>query len=407
MMRTPDARDPLPLPLSLEAVLAPLTPATFFASYWLQTFYHGAGSPGRFAPLLPWDELNRILEQHALEPPRLRLVRSGAWIDPRSYTEYRHRGGQARPRLSAKPLTDHLRDGATLIVNDIDGLHAPLTALAESLERHFGVPVGINAYAGWGTSHGFDLHADDHDAFILQVSGSKRWLIYGSGSLSDTATPPPDPLWDQTLRDGDLLYIPRGWRHAAIPLNEPCLHLTVSVANPSAADLLAWLADQLRTGPLGQLCVSRLARDEDRTAFVDRLRDAVLSALEPRILQRYFESSDADRRPAPHFSLPWSATIRGLPPDDTAVVRLTARRPLLHHVDPDTRTLELTLGGRTWRYPAAMSVLLDVLREEGRSATIEKLIASGRDTLGDQLARAFLATLIKDGLIYVVRKTPG
>ena len=407
MMRTPGAPDPLSPPLRLEALLAPLTSSTFFASYWFQTFYHGAGSPGKFALLLPWNELNRILEQHALEPPRLRLIKSGAWIDPRSYTDYRYREGQARARLSTKVLTDHLRDGATLILNDIDGLYTPLTILAESLERHFGVPVGINAYAGCGTSPGFNLHADDHDAFILQVSGSKRWLIYGTGgNISDTATLPPDPLWDQTLRDGDLLYIPRGWHHAAIPLNEPCMHLTISVANPSAPDLLAWLADELRTGPLGQLCVSRLAEDADRTDFVDRLRNAVLSALEPAILQRYFESSDANRRAASHFSLPWSATVRGLPLDDATLVRLTSRRPLSFHVNGDPRALEFTVAGRTWRYPPAMGVLLDALRE-GRTATIEDLIALGRDTLGDQLARAFLATLIKDGLIFIVRKTPG
>ena len=399
MMRTPDTPDPLSPPLDLSALLAPLTPSAFFASYWFRTFYHGAGLPDRFALLLPWNELNRILEQHALDPPRLRLVKSGAWIDPRSY--------RAGRRLSTKLLTDHLRDGATLILNDIHDLYTPLTVLAESLERHFGVPVGMNAYAGWGASRGFDQHADDHDVFILQVSGSKRWVIYGTGaSISDTAALPPDPLWNQTLRDGDLLYMPRGWHHAAVPLNEPSMHLTISVANPSASDLLAWLADELRTGPLGQLCVSRFTQDADRTDFVDRLRAAVLSALEPGVLRRYFEGSDESRTTASHFSLPWSATLRGLPLEDTALVRLTSRRPLSFRVDSDRRALEFTVAGRAWRYPAAMRVMLDALRE-GRTATIEELIALNRDTLGDQLARALLAALIKDGLVFIVRATPS
>ena len=121
----------------------------------------------------------------------------------------------------------------------------PITHLAESLERVFRVRIQVNAYAGWRTSHGFDLHWDDHDVFILQIAGRKKWKVYGMTRKYplardvEPATDKPDtPLWEGMLEDGDLLYIPRGWWHVATPLDEPTLHLTVGVNNPNGADLL-------------------------------------------------------------------------------------------------------------------------------------------------------------------------
>ena len=120
----------------------------------------------------------------------------------------------------------------------------PITDIAESLERLFRVRIQVNAYAGWRTSHGFDLHWDDHDVFILQVAGRKQWKVYGmtrkyplAVDVEPTVEKPDAPLWEGMLEDGDLLYIPRGWWHVATPLDEPTLHLTVGVNNVRTAPI--------------------------------------------------------------------------------------------------------------------------------------------------------------------------
>ena len=144
----------------------------------------------------------------------------------------KRKNGKPIPRLNTTALTRELRNGATIVLDAVDELHRPIRRLAESLERVFRVKVQVNAYAGWRTSHGFDLHWDDHDVFVLQVAGRKQWKVYGmtrkypmARDVEPAVDPPSEVLWEGLLRSGDLLYIPRGWWHVATPLDEPTLHL--------------------------------------------------------------------------------------------------------------------------------------------------------------------------------------
>jgi hypothetical protein len=66
--------------LEFDHVIAPLTRDQFFTDYWNKSFLAAKGAPGRFTDLLGWDELNAILEQHRLSPPRFRLTHEGRAI---------------------------------------------------------------------------------------------------------------------------------------------------------------------------------------------------------------------------------------------------------------------------------------------------------------------------------------
>ncbi|HEY1876738.1 MAG TPA: hypothetical protein VGG66_04680, partial [Rhizomicrobium sp.] len=68
-----------------DQVVAPLGTDAFLKNYWLKGFVHIPGPPGRFTDLLTWNELNAILEQHRLAPPRLKLYKDGQAIDPAQY----------------------------------------------------------------------------------------------------------------------------------------------------------------------------------------------------------------------------------------------------------------------------------------------------------------------------------
>jgi ribosomal protein L16 Arg81 hydroxylase len=387
-------------------VLAPITAENFFSSYWFKSYLHVHGSPSRFAGLLPWEDLNRILEQHSLEAPQLRLMKAGHLVDQDSYTEPRLRDGQVRLKLVAKDLTEELRNGATLVIDHADRLHSPLTLLAESFERRFSARVNVNVYAAFGGSPAVDTHCDDHEVFVLQLSGRKRWLLYGKGGKGEERKEaPPHPIWEQVLTDGDLLYIPRGWWHAAVPIGEPCLHLTVGVALPSAVDVLNWIANELRSDDVGELCVSRFASPSERLAFVDRLRRAVVEKLQPGILDQYFDKTDLDRSAAQHMCLPWAATPHALPADDDALIRIASRRPPLVRMDADTRGLRLRAGKKTWTFPAVMKPILDALCD-GSFVPLGRLVAAGRYTVGEDMARAFVGLLIKQGVAFVAESNP-
>lgn len=46
-----------------------------------------------------------------------------------------------------------------------------------TLELFFRAPVGCNAYLTPPGRQGFAPHSDDIDAFILQLEGTKRWVL--------------------------------------------------------------------------------------------------------------------------------------------------------------------------------------------------------------------------------------
>ena len=242
---------------SLGRILEPHAPEEFLASSWGVRLLHVRGRAGRFSDLMPWPRLNEILRRHRLDFPRLRLVRDGRPAPVSSFLKH-VTGGRGRtniPRLKTDELAKQLREGATLVLDAVDELSEPVEELAEGLELLFHEHVQVNLYAGWQTSRGFDLHLDDHDVFILQVAGRKRWSVYGMtrpyplvNDVEKAQKPTHEPLWEGTLEDGDLLYIPRGWWHVAEALAEPTVHLTVGVHNRTGLDFLHRLSRVKGTG---------------------------------------------------------------------------------------------------------------------------------------------------------------
>jgi hypothetical protein len=395
---------------SLSRLFEPHTVEEFLASSWGQTYKHIRGRRGRFASLLPWERLNELLRQHRLDFPRLRLMREGRALPVASYLRHASgaRGKQPVPRLQPVKFTTQLRAGATLVLDAVDELHAPLEELASELEHFFRERVQINSYAGWHTSRGFDLHWDDHDVFILQVTGRKRWSIYGATRphplTGDTDNPKPTgaPLWQATLEDGDFLYIPRGWWHVAEPLDEPTLHLTVGIHKRTGIDLLSWLAGQLRASELFRRDLPRFAAPAERAAHVARLAEELQGAWDANLLERYFREQDAQAEPRARVSLPWSATRELVPADPQARVRLVAPRPL--DLKSEDGVVEFCCHKKRWRFAADALLVLRPLADARRAFSISELCEAARARLDEQTVRAFLGELLRHGLIAVVDK---
>ena len=119
-----------------------------------------------------------------------------------------------------------------------------------TLEEAFGSMVGANVYVTPAGSQGFAPHFDDIEAFILQLSGQKRWRVYqpDGGAAGAKALPrvssedfsaqeadAMDLVLDEVLSAGDLLYFPRGFVHQAEAFgSETSIHLTVSAGQRNA-----------------------------------------------------------------------------------------------------------------------------------------------------------------------------
>lgn len=307
----------------LSTVLSPVSTDEFIHSYFGKNFFRSVGQPGRFAGLLPWRNLNQLLRYHRLDSPRLRLVREGKSVAPESYVTYastRRQPYTRIPRIRSADATRQLRDGATLVVDAVDEMCEPVNVLAQDLEWALRCRIQVNMYAGWRTSHGFDLHWDDHDVLILQVSGRKHWKVYSMTRQHPLQqdnrkkfSPPEQPLWEGMLDDGDVLYIPRGWWHVAVPLDEPTLHLTVGLHRKNGTDLLAWFAERLQESVAVRQDVPALENAEQKSSWADDIRQAFTQAWHPGIVDEYVASIDSRAQARPRFSLPWTATADILP----------------------------------------------------------------------------------------------
>jgi hypothetical protein len=357
--------------------------------------------------MMPWPLLNEILGRHRLDFPRLRLVRDGKPLPVAEYLLHTTgaRGKTSIPKLKHAELARRLREGATLVLDAVDELSEPIEALAKNLELFFREHVQVNLYAGWQSARGFDLHWDDHDVFILQVSGRKSWSVYGTtrpfplvNDIERAEKPTCDPLWQGTLEDGDLLYIPRGWWHVAEPLAEPTLHLTVGVHNRTGIDLLRWFAERMRASETFRKDLPRLSSQRERAAHSARLREELLAAWDDSLVEQFYEELDARAEARARVELPWAATADAAPPAHAAQVRLLAPRPL--RLEAADGRIEFDSMKRRWRFAADALPVLCAL-EERRVCTVLELCEAARGVLSEETVRVFVSELARHGLVAV------
>ncbi|KPC69204.1 hypothetical protein ADL27_54620, partial [Streptomyces sp. NRRL F-6602] len=69
-------------------------------------------------------------------------------------------------------------DGATLVLQALHRTWQPVAEFCAGLGTELGHPVQANAYVTPPQNRGFDDHYDVHDVFVLQIEGTKRWLVH-------------------------------------------------------------------------------------------------------------------------------------------------------------------------------------------------------------------------------------
>lgn len=388
----------------LAGLVAPLEAGQFFDDVLGRAPRRFPGEKGRFAGLLPWPELDRVLRQHRLEFPRLRLARDGDVVPAHTYTEMvsTRRNGLV-PRVLPAPFAEHLRAGATLVLDSVHELVDEVGELASRLEHDLRERIQVNLYAGWGTTHGFDVHWDDHDAFIVQLSGRKRWRLHGTTRRSPLQRdvelperPEGEPHEDFLLEDGDVLYLPRGHWHDVSAVGEESLHLTIGFNAATGVDLVAWLADQLRADELCRRDLPRFAGPAARAERSAELRSRLAELTGDDLVDRFLADRDAQAPAQTRVGLPWSATAELLPPDDDFEVRLLAPRAAL--VDGEGTVALVGAGKRLVFAPAARPVLVALLG--GRPQPFKEL-ADAAVGVDRPTVRALLGELVTQGLVAV------
>ena len=102
-------------PIAFEDVIAPLSRERFLSEFWNKSFVRLSGRKGRFSSLLPWDELNTILEWHCPPQPQLRLFQDGQ--KPVDVVRCHIDGPVGALRLNAGGLIASLSQGASMVLD--------------------------------------------------------------------------------------------------------------------------------------------------------------------------------------------------------------------------------------------------------------------------------------------------
>jgi ribosomal protein L16 Arg81 hydroxylase len=359
--------------LTFEALIDPLPVEEFLRDHGrLEWIRHGESD--RFSHLLSWQALNLLIRNNNPTAPRFRLVKGGRVVPEAAY--HRTIGTLRGPLrlLDNEGLLAELRGGATVVWDAIDQVHPPIRALKEVVERALGAFAFVNMYASWGSVGALGGHWDDHDVFVLQVIGRKRWRVHPSANKAlsgDMRLDPPDDYKHEWVMDeGTVLYLPRGWWHEVTPMGEPSLHLTIGVLRPTNADFLNWLMENVSESALVREDFPVFRDDEARVAHAAALREVLDHWLQPTMLALYQTLNDEG-----HYLDPRPTLQAVADPDPTAwdpdsnVVLLSTRACLRTSAEG----VALLIAGQEWIAPLAAEPCLRAL-VEGRPTHLRAVL---------------------------------
>jgi len=222
-------------------LIAPTDTGTFFADYYEKKALHVQRiDPGRYEGLLSIDRIDEIIAGVDLNSGSLEMARAEPRIQVGDFT---HPDGI----VDRGAVVRHYQQGATIILPHLHQLDATLAEFCRALEGQLCSHIQSNVYLTPPDSQGFRTHYDDHDVFVVQVSGDKHWKFYSTPienpyrgeRFRSGVHEPGEPVHEFLLKAGECAYVPRGLMHDASSTgDEPSLHVTVGVIVKTWADLM-------------------------------------------------------------------------------------------------------------------------------------------------------------------------
>lgn len=202
-----------------------------------------------------WSDVNDIISRCDPQSENFRVSFPSGNIPKDRYVHTYFHVGDVRRKLNKPALYDFLRQGGTLVANNI--YDEPIfNDFAKYIAQFTGRQTVTSAYITFGKTDSYREHWDSRDVFAVQLKGRKRWVLYEpsfeaplymhqSKFIEEKYPCPTEPYMDFVLEEGDVFYIPRGWWHNVTPLGEPTVHLAIGTFPAFAVDYVKWIFRQL------------------------------------------------------------------------------------------------------------------------------------------------------------------
>ena len=381
--------------LTLRSLLAPVGEEDFRDNYWEQKpLVVHRGDPGYYGDLFTLQDFDDAITR---DPSYVKIANAA------TNKAATHSGGTA---AGLEGVLADMREGDTLVLDQLHHRDPKLGALCRLLGPEFGHRFQTNLYLTPPHGKGFTPHWDNHDVFILQVLGSKHWKIEKerrafpntSNKMDNEGRELRGECYAFTLKQGDLIYIPRGFVHAAECGAEPSLHITLGVTAVFLEDLLHAIIkaavqrdDRLRVAlPLGfmQRSQSELvnrAIEVLREVADETFLNAVVDQFKDELVKTY--PLDVSRQVLDFFQ----------PNPLTVEDAVGPRRGIVYRVHNGDDSVRLNFGGRTITFNSFFKEPLDFALNTPAYA-----IRDIAGDLEDEEKVVFIERLMQEGL--VIRK---
>lgn len=353
--------------------------------------FGGMPDPNLCDQLLNPRKLLSLILRRSLTHPQLRCLQHGKDLHPGAYLTTTTTGrGQRIEVADMRRLGRLLREGATLILDDVGPLDATMEIACRALSWWAGETARVNAYLTTHDASGWGLHWDSHDVLCVQLAGEKSWEVRGPSrpapmgrDAAPNLQPSTELVWSDTMRTGDVMHIPRGWWHQATRTGKGSgfsLHATFGLTRRTGVDWLAWVADQARADEL-------FRRDLDQHSAPERrhVQQRELIAAATRMVQTLCPSDYLTTREYERTSARQVTTFGVFGPPDT-VACVTDFPPQLQ--TRNGKTIILAAGKKITVPADALPALRPLL--SGQPANIHAITtATGIDAAA--LANALIA----------------
>jgi hypothetical protein len=357
--------------------------------------------------LMDFGGVNEFLRTSALGLPFVSMAKDGERIPPERYAP-------GLGTVNVALVAAELEAGTSLQLHELHHAWPPLVAACRRLEHDLGAPVTADAFIAPAKAQCLTHHYDNYSVFAIQTEGSKTWQLFrpvlpfpltDQKWRKESVSPddwhrllcePPD--YQYTLRPGDVLWVPRGWIHNAVPTDEPSMHVAIGVAETSRHALVRTI-----------IC-DALAREEAfrRDLPVGYARSAASSEDTIRGLLRaladWAQRADTARLAAGARSAAWSG-LRGPTPEPVSPAVTGIESPLpdavlvmpeaICGIDTADDHLTLHLGDRVLTFAGtARAVVERLLAAAGTAVAVEGIGAAGA---GETVA-AVVRLLVTEGV---------
>jgi ribosomal protein L16 Arg81 hydroxylase len=390
-------------------LIAPASKTEFMEEHWEKAPFLARAPEGqrsRFADHLPPDDLNTVLTSYGLSHPDISMADASRDLTAEDYS---FSNGRIDP---VRAYQEHQK-GASLIFNQLQIMHPGMARLTHAMEATLNHSFQTNIYWTPSNAQGFKTHYDNHDVFVLQVSGSKEWKLY------DTAIPLPlrsqafvpgqmefGPVSSEfVLEEGDMLYLPRGLVHDARSTGDPSIHITLGLLSRTWLEVIqesiAQLALEdvaLRKSVTPGFAMDRSKRQE-AAQELKRLIGGLAGKIDaPSEIDKTAHHFIANRVPVAHDQPAQLAGLETLQADTPMQLRPHA----MVLIDTDPETIRVHAYGRTVAFP-------DSAEPELR-AVMTGEVFTANDLPGDldEVGRlTLIRRLVQEGLVVRDPATPS